>query len=163
MVLLLGWCSKPRIYSCPGSRSGGFFGTGLHIFGGIGFNGASYKQCRGGPNVSTGYAVAQSFGVDIMPFVLAVAFGASASFLTPHGYATNLIVQNVAAYRRKDYLRWGAPSLCFTALAFLPCCTRFIFRLVYCKAGSLKAKGSCRYEISGNFEVPKGIVFPART
>ena len=30
-----------------------------------------------------GYAVAQSFGADIMPFVLAVAFGASASFLTP--------------------------------------------------------------------------------
>lgn len=56
-----------------------------------------------------GYAVAQSFGADIMPFVLAVAFGASASFLTPHGYATNLIVQNVGGYRRKDYLRWGAP------------------------------------------------------
>jgi di/tricarboxylate transporter len=56
-----------------------------------------------------GYAVAQSFGVDVMPFVLAVAFGASASFLTPHGYATNLIVQNVGGYRRKDYLRWGAP------------------------------------------------------
>ena len=55
------------------------------------------------------FAIAESFGVDVMPFVLAVAFGASASFLTPHGYATNLIVQNVGGYRRRDYLRWGAP------------------------------------------------------
>jgi len=56
-----------------------------------------------------GYAVAQTSGVDVMPFVLAVAFAASGSFLTPYGYATNLIVQNLAGYTRGDYLRFGYP------------------------------------------------------
>tara|TARA_A100001015_G_scaffold290612_1_gene363861 strand:+ start:5386 stop:7023 length:1638 start_codon:yes stop_codon:yes gene_type:complete len=37
-----------------------------------------------------GYGLAESLGVDVMPFVLAVAFAASGSFLTPYGYATNL-------------------------------------------------------------------------
>lgn len=56
-----------------------------------------------------GYAVAQTSGVDVMPFVLAVAFAACGSFLTPYGYATNLIVQNLAGYTRGDYLRFGYP------------------------------------------------------
>ena len=56
-----------------------------------------------------GYALAEASGVDVMPFALAVAFAASGSFLTPYGYATNLIVQNVAGYTRGDYLRFGYP------------------------------------------------------
>ena len=56
-----------------------------------------------------GYGLAQSLGMDVMPFVLAVAFAASGSFLTPYGYATNLIVQNIAGYTRGDYLRFGFP------------------------------------------------------
>jgi di/tricarboxylate transporter len=56
-----------------------------------------------------GYALAEASGMAVMPFVLAVAFAASGSFLTPYGYATNLIVQNIAGYTRGDYLRFGAP------------------------------------------------------
>ena len=56
-----------------------------------------------------GYGLAESLGVDVMPFVLAVAFAASGSFLTPYGYATNLIVQNIGGYTRGDYLRFGLP------------------------------------------------------
>ena len=56
-----------------------------------------------------GYALAEASGADVMPFVLAVAFAASGSFLTPYGYATNLIVQNIAGYTRGDYLRFGYP------------------------------------------------------
>ena len=41
--------------------------------------------------------------------LLAVAFAASGSFLTPYGYATNLIVQNIGGYTRGDYLRFGLP------------------------------------------------------
>ncbi len=56
--------------------------------------------------------------VDVMPFAAAVAFGASASFLTPFGYTTNLMVQNMGGYRLADYLRIGAPvSLAYTAVA----------------------------------------------
>jgi di/tricarboxylate transporter len=56
-----------------------------------------------------GYGLGHSLGVDVMPFVLAVAFAASGSFLTPYGYATNLIVQNIGGYNRSDYLRFGFP------------------------------------------------------
>lgn len=55
------------------------------------------------------YTLALRSGVDPMAFVMAVAFGASASFLTPFGYTTNLMVQNLGGYRRADYLRFGTP------------------------------------------------------
>jgi di/tricarboxylate transporter len=55
------------------------------------------------------YAFADAAAVDVMPFALAVAFAASGSFLTPYGYATNLIVQNLGSYTRGDYLRFGLP------------------------------------------------------
>ncbi|QIB64176.1 SLC13 family permease [Kineobactrum salinum] len=55
------------------------------------------------------FGLAESFGVSVMPFVMAVAFGASASFLTPYGYTTNLMVQNLGGYTMRDYLRAGLP------------------------------------------------------
>jgi len=55
------------------------------------------------------FGLAQSYGVDYMPFVMAVAYGASASFLTPYGYTTNLMVQNLGRYELSDYLRAGLP------------------------------------------------------
>ena len=62
-----------------------------------------------------GYALAEASGADVLPFALAVAFAASGSFLTPYGYATNLIVQNIAGYTRGDYLRFGYPiTLAYT-------------------------------------------------
>jgi di/tricarboxylate transporter len=63
------------------------------------------------------YSLALSTGADPMAFVMAVAFGASASFVTPFGYTTNLMVQNLGGYRRLDYLRMGAPvSLVYSAV-----------------------------------------------
>ena len=56
-------------------------------------------------------AVAESSGVSAIPFALAVAYGASASFLTPHGYQTNLMVMTPGQYRSADYLRFGLPLL----------------------------------------------------
>ncbi len=51
----------------------------------------------------------QTLGVSHMPFVMAVLFGASASFMTPFGYQTNLMVMSPGAYRLRDYFRLGAP------------------------------------------------------
>ena len=53
------------------------------------------------------FGLAESYGVSFMPFVMVVAYGASASFLTPYGYTTNLMVQNLGSYEFRDYFRSG--------------------------------------------------------
>ncbi|MDZ7750664.1 MAG: hypothetical protein U5S82_03150 [Gammaproteobacteria bacterium] len=52
---------------------------------------------------------AASLGVSLMPFVAAIMMAASASFATPIGYQTNLIVYGPGGYRFSDYLRIGLP------------------------------------------------------
>ncbi len=52
---------------------------------------------------------AAALGVDPKPFVLAVAYGATANFSTPVGYQTNLMVYGPGGYRFGDYFRIGAP------------------------------------------------------
>jgi di/tricarboxylate transporter len=60
----------------------------------------------------------QTLGVSHMPFVMAVLFGASASFMTPFGYQTNLMVMSPGGYRSRDYFRLGAP----VSLVYLVTC-----------------------------------------
>ncbi|MEZ5328844.1 MAG: SLC13 family permease [Verrucomicrobiales bacterium] len=50
-----------------------------------------------------------SLGVDPKPFVAAVMFGSSASFITPVGYQTNTYVYGAGGYRFFDFTRTGAP------------------------------------------------------
>jgi len=54
-------------------------------------------------------AASADLGVDYMPFVIAVMVAASASFATPLGYQTNLMVYGPGGYRYVDYLRIGLP------------------------------------------------------
>ncbi|WP_337992896.1 SLC13 family permease [Enterovibrio gelatinilyticus] len=56
-----------------------------------------------------GLAIAAQYNVDPMPFIMTVAFAASASFLSPFGYQTNLMVYTAGRYQTKDYLKAGAP------------------------------------------------------
>ncbi len=52
---------------------------------------------------------AAKFGVDPMPFFIAICIAASAGFATPIGYQTNLIVQGAGNYRFTDFLKIGLP------------------------------------------------------
>jgi di/tricarboxylate transporter len=61
-------------------------------------------------------AAAQQMGIDPKPFFVAIAIAASASFSTPIGYQTNLIVQAIGNYKFTDYVKIGLP---LNLLAFI--------------------------------------------
>ncbi|MGM9760688.1 MAG: SLC13 family permease [Parabacteroides sp.] len=61
-------------------------------------------------------SVAKQLGVDPTPFFVVICMAASASFSTPIGYQTNLIVQGIGGYKFTDFVRIGLP---LNIIAFL--------------------------------------------
>lgn len=63
------------------------------------------------------YGIVTAMQLPIMPFALAVAFAASASFISPYGYQTNLIVFGASDYKFSDFAKIGTPiSITFGAI-----------------------------------------------
>ena len=54
-------------------------------------------------------ATANSLDTSVMPFAISLMIASSASFATPLGYQTNLMVYGPGGYRFGDYLRVGIP------------------------------------------------------
>lgn len=63
-------------------------------------------------------ATAQQLGVEQMPFVLAVLFGANMSFATPFGYQTNLLILSAGGYKFSDFLKVGIPLIIIMWLGY---------------------------------------------
>lgn len=70
-----------------------------------------------------GVSVAFGLGIDPKPLLVAIAFGASASFATPIGYQTNTMVMGPGGYVFRDYLKAGLPMniiMAIVATALIP-------------------------------------------
>ena len=61
-------------------------------------------------------SLSTQLGVDPMPFFVVICMAASASFSTPIGYQTNLIVQGIGNYKFMDFVRIGLPLNLITFL-----------------------------------------------
>ncbi|EAZ82522.2 SLC13 family permease [Algoriphagus machipongonensis] len=55
------------------------------------------------------YEMGLGFGESITPYFITIAFAASADFMTPIGYQTNLMVLGPGNYKFSDYTRIGLP------------------------------------------------------
>ncbi len=73
--------------------------------------------------VPVAIGTAAAMGVDPRPFVIAVAFASSASFASPVGYHTNVMIYTAGDYRYTDFIKVGVPLNLFflvVAVIFIP-------------------------------------------
>ena len=67
--------------------------------------------------------LANQLGVDVDPFLMAVAIGASCAFLTPIGHQNNVLVMGPGGYHFGDYWRMGLPLQLLVVVIAVPLIT----------------------------------------
>ncbi|HOL96602.1 MAG TPA: SLC13 family permease [bacterium] len=73
-------------------------------------------------------STARDLGVNFMPFAVVIMMAASASFATPIGYQTNLMVYGPGGYHFTDYMKIGIPLgilVGVTVIGLTPLCWPF--------------------------------------
>lgn len=65
-------------------------------------------------------SLANGFEVSVAPFLMAVAVGASCSFLTPIGHQSSTLVMGPGGYRFGDYWKVGLPLTIVVMVTALP-------------------------------------------
>lgn len=64
--------------------------------------------------------IAEQYGVSADPFLMAIAIGASCSFLTPIGHQNNTLILGPGGFRFGDYWRLGLPLEIIVVLVAVP-------------------------------------------
>ena len=67
-----------------------------------------------------GISIAQGLEASADPFLMAIAIGASCSFLTPIGHQSNTLVMGPGGYKFSDYWRMGLPLEIIIVLISIP-------------------------------------------
>ena len=67
-----------------------------------------------------GSAIAQQLEVNVDPFLMAIAIGASCAFLTPIGNQNNVLVMGPGGYKFGDYWRMGLPLETLVVIVSVP-------------------------------------------
>lgn len=65
-------------------------------------------------------SIAQTLNLNVDPFLMTVALGASCSFLTPVGHQNNTLVMGPGGYKFSDYIRLGLPLEVVIILVGIP-------------------------------------------
>lgn len=73
-----------------------------------------------------GIELASSLSVNPQAYILAIAFGASASFISPYGYQTNLMVFNAGQYKLEDFVKVGVPMCLLYGVIVLTAIPAFV-------------------------------------
>jgi di/tricarboxylate transporter len=73
------------------------------------------------------YSMSNSLQIDGMPLYLAIAYSASAAFLTPIGYQTNLMVYGPGGYTFRDFFKIGIP-ITLVYLTTVLFCLMFLYK-----------------------------------
>jgi di/tricarboxylate transporter len=74
--------------------------------------------------------LAAQLGVDPRPFAMLVAFAGAASFITPIGYQTNLMVYGPGGYNFRDFMKIGLPmTILFMLVATIGLIMQFDLRI----------------------------------